>query len=196
VQEYPGLQVHGVVADLRRHLDRLPGGGRRLVAFLGSTIGNSRRDERAALLGALAAGMGAGDALLLGTDLVKDPDRLVAAYDDTAGVTAEFNRNVLRVLDRELDGDLDAEAFDHVARWDADEQWVEMRLRSRTARTARLAALDLEVSFAAGEELLTEVSAKFTRERVEGELAAVGLAVQGWWTDPEDDYALSLSVRG
>jgi L-histidine N-alpha-methyltransferase len=195
VQEYPGLEVHGVVADLRRHLDRLPGRGRRLVAFLGSTIGNSRPEERAALLGRLAEGMGPGDALLLGTDLVKDPDRLVAAYDDAAGVTAEFNRNVLRVLDRELDGDLDAESFDHVARWNPDEQWVEMRLRSRTGHTARLAALDLKVSFAAGEEMLTEVSAKFTCQRVERELVAAGLTLRRWWTDPDGDYALSLSVR-
>lgn len=195
VLDYPGLEVHGVVADLRRHLDRLPGGGSRLVAFLGSTIGNSRPDERAALLGRLAEGMGTGDALLLGTDLVKDPARLVAAYDDAAGVTAEFNRNVIRVLDRELGGDLDAEGFDHVARWDPDEQWVEMRLRSRGARTVRLPALDLRVSFAAGEDLLTEISAKFTRERVERELGAAGLAVLGWWTDPDGDYALSLSTR-
>jgi L-histidine N-alpha-methyltransferase len=130
----------------------------------------------------------------LGTDLVKDPARLVRAYDDAAGVTAEFNRNVLRVLDRELGADFDPDAFEHVAVWDAEQEWIEMRLRSRAGQVVRVAALDLEVPFAAGEEMRTEVSAKFRREGVEGELAAAGLRTTHWWTDPDGDFGVSLSV--
>ena len=192
-KEYAGVHVHAVVGDFEHHLGELPRGGTRLVAFLGSTIGNLAPAPRAAFLADLAATLVPGDALLLGTDLVKEVDRLVAAYDDGAGVTAAFNRNVLSVLDHELDGDFDPDAFEHVARWDADAEWIEMRLRSRRAQTVHLRKLGLTVEFAAGEELRTEISAKFRRERVERELAAAGFQLAEWWTDPAGDFALSLS---
>jgi L-histidine N-alpha-methyltransferase len=194
VEDYPGVAVQAVVGDFTRHLEELPRGGRRLVAFLGSTIGNLAPDERAAFLAELSGTLTPGDAFLLGTDLVKDSARLVRAYDDASGVTAAFNRNVLAVLNRELEADFDLDAFDHVAVWDAEQEWVEMRLRSRTAQTVRVGALDLEVSFAAGEELRTEISAKFRRAGVERELAAAGLTMTSWWTDPAGDFALSISV--
>ena len=195
VQEYPGVEVHAVVGDFERHLSELPKGGRRLIAFLGGTIGNLRPDQRAILLGALAASMAPGDALLLGTDIVKDPARLVAAYDDATGVTADFNRNVLRVLNRELDGDADIEAFRHVALWDAEHEWIEMRLQAESAQTVHLAALDLTLEFAAGEQLHTEISSKFRPEGVRREVAAAGLELQRWWTDGAGDYGVSLSVK-
>ncbi|MGY2078579.1 L-histidine N(alpha)-methyltransferase [Modestobacter sp. SYSU DS0657] len=192
--ERPGLAVDAVVADFTTGLAELPRQGRRLVAFLGSTIGNLEPADRAAFLRALAATLQPGDAFLLGTDLVKDPDRLVRAYDDATGVTAAFNRNVLAVLDRELGADFDLDAFAHVAVWDAEREWIEMRLRSVRDQVVRVAALDLEVPFVAGEELRTEISAKFRRERVESELTAAGLRVTHWWTDPAGDFALSLAT--
>jgi L-histidine N-alpha-methyltransferase len=192
-REYPGVRVHAVVGDFEHDLADLPGGGTRLVAFLGSTVGNFAPEPRARFLADLAAALAPGDALLLGTDLVKDVDRLVAAYDDAAGVTAAFNRNVLSVLDRELDADFDPDAFEHVAVWDADNEWIEMRLRSSRAQTVHVRALDLTVQFDEGEELRTEISAKFRRERVERELAAAGFELAEWWTDPAGDFALSLS---
>ena len=192
--EYAGVDVHAVVGDFERHLDRLPRGGTRLVAFLGSTIGNLDPDGRARFYRSIAAGLAPDDALLLGTDLVKDPRRLEAAYDDSAGVTAAFNRNVLSVLNRELAADFAPERFAHIARWNPADEWIEMRLRSQGAQTVRVRELDLRVEFADGEEMRTEISAKFRRERVEAELAAAGLAVAAWWTDPGGDFALSLSV--
>lgn len=195
VEEYPGVEVHAVVGDFERHLSELPTGGRRLIAFLGGTIGNLRPDQRASLLRALSASMAPGDSLLLGTDVVKDPARLVAAYDDPTGVTADFNRNVLRVLNRELDGDADVEAFRHVALWDAEHEWIEMRLQAESAQTVRLAALDLVVEFAEGEQLHTEISSKFRPEGVREEVAAAGLELQRWWTDSAGDYGVSLSVK-
>ncbi len=192
--EYPGVEVEAVVGDFTRHLGELPRSGRRLVAFLGSTIGNLEPEARAAFLAELAGTLQPGDSFLLGTDLVKDPARLVRAYDDAAGVTAEFNRNVLRVLDRELGADFDPAAFEHVAVWDAEHEWIEMRLRSLTDQVVHVPALDLDVRFAAGEEMRTEVSAKFRRERVEAELAAAGLRMTSWWTDPDGDFGVSLSV--
>jgi L-histidine Nalpha-methyltransferase len=195
VEEYPGVEVRGIVGDFRRHLPAIPVGGRRLVAFLGGTIGNLEPDARAAFLSALAAVMAPGDSLLLGTDLVKDPTRLEAAYDDRAGVTAEFNRNVLRVLNRELGADFDPDRFDHVARWDDDEEWIEMRLRSRGAQTVHMPGLELTVHFDDGEELRTEISAKFRPERVASELRHAGLEPAGWWTDPAGDFGVSLAVR-
>jgi L-histidine N-alpha-methyltransferase len=193
--EYPGLPVDAVVGDFTRHLGELPRGGRRLVAFLGSTIGNLEPAPRAEFLASVAATLGPGDAFLLGTDLVKDPTRLVRAYDDAEGVTAEFNRNVLAVLDRELKADFDPQAFDHVALWDAEQEWIEMRLRSRTDQVVTIAALDLQLPFAAGEDVRTEVSAKFRRDGVAAELAAAGLELAHWWTDDAGDFALSLSTR-
>jgi L-histidine Nalpha-methyltransferase len=193
--EYPGLDVTAVVGDFTRHLGELPmTGRRRLIAFLGSTIGNLEPGPRADFLTEVGAALRPGDSFLLGTDLVKAPDRLVRAYDDPAGVTAAFNRNVLAVLDRELKADFDLEAFDHVALWDAAHEWIEMRLRSRVDQTVTVGALDLEVAFAAGEDLRTEVSAKFRRAGVAAELAAAGLAMTHWWTDPAGDFGLSLST--
>jgi L-histidine Nalpha-methyltransferase len=193
--EYPGVDVHAVVGDFERHLDRLPTGGTRLIAFLGSTIGNLDPPARARFYRGMTAGFGPDDALLLGTDLVKDTRRLVAAYDDAAGVTAAFNRNVLSVLNRELAADFVPERFAHVAKWNPAEEWIEMRLKSHGAQTVQVDGLDLEVRFAAGEEMRTEISAKFRRERVEAELAAAGLALTAWWTDPDGDFALSLSGK-
>ena len=190
---YPGLAVKGVVADFEADLGLGGTDGPRLVAFLGSTIGNLLPGERAAFLARLRAGLGPGDALLLGTDLVKDPAVLLAAYDDAAGVTAAFNKNVLAVLNTELGADFDPDAFDHVAAWDAGQEWIEMRLRSATDQVVRLPAIGLSVSFAAGEEWRTEVSAKFRRPGVAAELAAAGFAMRSWWTDDQGRFALSLS---
>jgi L-histidine N-alpha-methyltransferase len=192
--EYPGVAVHAVVGDFSRHVGKLPTGGRRLIAFLGSTIGNFEPGPRAEFLAGLAATLAPGDALLLGTDLVKEPERLVAAYDDSAGVTAAFNRNVLYVLDRELKADFDPEAFAHRAVWNAPEERMEMWLRATTAQDVHVGALDLDVSFAAGEGLRTEVSSKFRRDRVTAELAAAGLQLTHWWADAAGDFALSLSA--
>jgi L-histidine N-alpha-methyltransferase len=191
--DHPGLQVHAVVADYERHMHLLPTGERRLVAFLGGTIGNMVPAERIAFLGALRATMGPDDALLLGADLVKDAGRLVRAYDDAAGVTADFNRNVLRVINRELEADFEPDQFKHVAVWDAQNEWIEMRLRSRRAQTVRIEQLDLEVSFASGEEMRTEISAKFRQERLAAELGAAGLTLDHFWTDESGDFSLSLA---
>ena len=190
---YPHLDVHGIVGDFTRHLAHLPSGGTRLVAFLGGTIGNLLPDERAGFLAALRAALEPGDWLLLGTDLVKDPDVLVAAYDDRAGVTAEFNRNVLRVLNRELGADFPVDDFAHVAVWDPDREWIEMRLRAGRAMRVRLPGVDMVVDFAAGEELRTEISAKFRRAGVDRELMAAGFAPRRWWTDPDGRFAESLA---
>jgi L-histidine N-alpha-methyltransferase len=186
--------VHAVVGDFHRHLGSIPDAtDGRLVAFLGSTIGNLDPAERRRFLFDLDTVMTTDDHLLLGTDLVKDTDRLIAAYDDAAGVTAEFNLNVLSVLNAELDGDFDPQRFEHVARWNQEESWIEMRLRARDAHDARLEALDLDVHFAAGEELHTEISSKFRPEQVESELYAAGFIVEQSWTDPEGDFLLTLS---
>jgi L-histidine N-alpha-methyltransferase len=192
-RELPGIEVHAVVGDFERHLHLVPRGGRRVVAFLGGTIGNLAPGARARFLEEVARGLGPDDAFLLGTDLVKDPARLVAAYDDGAGVTAAFNRNVLAVLNRELGADFAPERFEHVARWMPDDEWIEMRLRSPEAQTASVAELGFDVRFSPGEEMRTEISAKFRREGIEAELDAAGLELTHWWTDPAGDFALSLS---
>jgi L-histidine N-alpha-methyltransferase len=194
-REYPGVEIDAVCGDFEEHLAEIPRVGRRLVAFLGSTIGNLTPGPRADFLAALSDTLQPGDSLLLGTDLVKDVDRLVRAYDDSAGVTAKFNRNVLAVVNRELDADFDLDAFEHVARWNADEERIEMWLRATSAQRVLIAALDLAVEFAAGEEMLTEVSCKFRSEGVEAELAAAGLRRTHWWTDPASDFGLSLSTK-
>ncbi|MET9920316.1 L-histidine N(alpha)-methyltransferase [Streptomyces sp. NPDC006435] len=192
--ERPDLSVHALVADFTGGL-ALPGTpGPRLVAFLGGTIGNLLPEERAVFLRSVRSLLSPGDTLLLGTDLVKDEEVLVAAYDDAAGVTAEFNRNVLRVVNRELGADFDPAGFDHVARWDPEREWIEMRLRAREAHSVKIPELDLVVSFEAGEELRTEVSAKFRREGVRTELAAAGLRLDRWWTDSGGRFALSSST--
>lgn len=193
-EEFPGLVVEPVVGDFERHLTGLPDHPRRLLAFLGSTIGNLDPGQRATFLAAVRHGLGDGDSFLLGTDLVKDPRRLVAAYDDAAGVTAAFNKNVLAVLNRDLGADFDPEAFRHRAVWDAEREWIEMRLESLRDQRVGVKALDLEVQLDQGEEIRTEISAKFRREGVERELAAAGLRMTHWWTDPGEDFALSFSV--
>jgi len=195
-QEYPQLAVHGVVGDFTRHLELLPYDqtGRRLVAFLGGTIGNLLPSERASFLVALHAVLEPGELLLLGAGLVTDPAVLVPAYDDAAGVTAEFNRNVLQVLNRELGADFDVAAFEHVAVWNVEREWIEMRLRARQAMTVRLPAVDMTVQFAEGEEMVTEVSGKFRRAGLTAELAECGFADRAWWTDPDDRFALVLAA--
>jgi L-histidine Nalpha-methyltransferase len=193
VEEYPGLTIRGLVCDFEHDLERIPSGGGRLVAFLGGTIGNLYPDARRDFLVRIAALLEPGDRILLGTDLIKEPSRLVAAYDDAQGVTAEFNKNVLHVLNRELGGDFDPTAFEHVARYDADAARMDIRLRSLADQTVRLDGLDLTVRFAAGEEMRTEISSKFTRERLEGVYREAGLRPDGWFTDEAGDYALSLA---
>ena len=191
---YPALEVHAVVGDFERHLSTLPNGaGRRLVAFLGSSIGNLVPAERARFYATLRRTLERREALLLGTDLVKDGRRLEAAYDDAAGVTAAFNRNLLEVLNRGLDADFAPARFDHVARYVPERQWVEMALRSSVAQRVELRALGVEVAFARNEELRTEISAKFRRDVVEAELAAAGFELRHWWEDARGDFALSLS---
>ena len=194
-REYPGVSVEPVVGDFTLDLDAIPRGKRRLVAFLGGTIGNLLPASRGRFLTEIASMLGPEDHFLLGTDLVKDKVRLVAAYDDAQGVTAEFNKNVLRVMNRELDADFDVEAFEHVAVFDDEREWIEMRLRSTCAQRVRLRAIGLDVHFTAGEEMRTEVSAKFTPTRVEGELGRAGLDLVEWWTDPDGDFALSLARK-
>jgi len=192
--EYPGLAVRGLVCDFEHDLERIPDGeGGRLVAFLGGTIGNLYPEARHEFLCRIAGLLGPDDRLLLGTDLVKEPARLEAAYDDSLGVTAEFNKNVLRVLNRELGADFDLDAFEHVARYDAEEARMDIRLRSLAEQTIQLDALEMSVAFAAGEEMRTEISSKFTRERLERIYADAELEMSGWFTDAAGDYALSLA---
>jgi L-histidine N-alpha-methyltransferase len=193
--EYPGVEIAAVCGDFEEHLAKIPSGGRRLFVFLGSTIGNLILDARREFLATLAAVLQPGDSLLLGTDLVKDTDRLVQAYDDSAGVTAQFNRNVLAVINRELDADFDVDAFRHVASWNAAEERMEMWLRSERVQRVRVAALNLTVEFDAGEQMLTEVSCKFRADAVADELAQAGLRLTGWWTDAAGDFGLSLSTK-
>lgn len=191
---YPGLAVHGVVGDFERHLELLPGGGRRLIAFLGGTIGNLEPAARAQFLGRLVATMAPGDGFLVGTDLVKDPARLVAAYDDAAGVSAEFARNVLTVINRELGADFDPGRFTYVARWDAEHEWIEMALRCDADHVVHVRALDLAVAFRGGEELRTEISAKFHPAGIDAELRGAGLEPVAQWTDVPGDFAVTLGV--
>lgn len=190
-----GVSVHAVVGDFEHHLSLLPSGGRQIVAFLGGTIGNLTPELRASFLAEIARGLGPDDFLLVGTDLVKDVGRLEAAYDDAAGVTAEFNRNVLRVMNRELGADFDVDGFEHVARFDREAEWIEMRLRAVRPMSVEIRALDLGVEFTEGEELRTEISAKFRREGVTAELEAAGMTLVDWWTDDPGDFALTLARR-
>ncbi len=194
-REYPEAEVQAVVGDFEHHLGTIPGGGCRLVAFLGGTIGNLAPKQRAQFLAEVAGLLAPGDGLPLGTDLVKDVDRLEAAYDDAAGVTAEFNRNVLQVVNRELAADFVAERFTHVARFDRDEEWVEMWLRATDVHVVTIGDLDLSVDYQAGEAMRTEISAKFRREGVEAELGDADLAMTRWWTDAGGDFAVSLSFK-
>jgi L-histidine Nalpha-methyltransferase len=192
--QYPGLRIVPFVGDFERDLGDIPAaGGRRMIAFLGSTIGNLEPPDRAALYKHVASVLGPGDMFLLGTDLVKDPDRLRRAYNDSAGVTAEFNRNVLRVINRELAADFDVDEFEHVAIWDATREWIEMRLRSARAQDVTIGDLGLTVAFAAGEEMRTEISAKFRPAGIRAELAAAGFRTLRFWTDQDGDFGLTLA---
>lgn len=190
---YEQLSVLGVVGDFERHLHLVPRWGRQLIAFLGGTIGNLLPHQRRGFLRQVRALMDPGDHLLLGADLVKDHDRLVAAYDDAAGVTARFNRNVLSVLNRQLDADFDPEGFEHVALWDDENEWIEMRLRSRDDQTVNAVGLGTRIAFRRGEEMRTEVSAKFRREGIMAELHEAGLKVVRFWTDRAGDFSLVLA---
>ena len=193
--EYAGVEIKAVCGDFEEHLTEIPSGGRRLFVFLGSTIGNLTPGPRAEFLATLSAVMRPGDSLLLGTDLVKDTGRLVRAYDDAAGVTAAFNRNVLAVINRELDADFDVGAYRHVARWNTEEERIEMWLRADRRQRVRVGALELTVDFTDGEEILTEVSCKFRPDGVSAELAGAGLRRIRWWTDSAGDFGLSLAVK-
>ncbi len=191
--EFPGLAIAPFVGDFEHDIGAIPARGRRTVAFIGSTIGNLEPGVRARFLAQVGAALRPGDTFLLGTDLVKDTGRLLRAYDDAAGVTAAFNRNILVVVNRELDADFDVDEFRHVALWDAENEWIEMRLRAERAQQVTINDLDLAVSFAAGEELRTEISAKFRRERIEAELATAGMRVVRFWTDRRGDFGLTLA---
>ncbi len=193
--EYPGLEVTAVVGDFHRHLDLLPGGGRRLFAFLGGTIGNLDTDERSAFLGTIAGLLEDDDGFLLGTDLIKDRARLVAAYDDATGVTAAFNRNVLHVLNRELHADFDPDSFAHEARWNEADHRIEMWLRSAADQRVRVDDLDLVVDFDAGEGLRTEISVKFAPRTLADELERDGFVVDGMWTSEGDEFLVTLAHR-
>ncbi|MDW5597272.1 L-histidine N(alpha)-methyltransferase [Conexibacter stalactiti] len=198
VEEYDGLRVHGVVGDFERHLGEIPEaepGAPRIVALLGGTIGNFPPGSRRRLLREIGELLGPDDRLLLGTGLVTDVPSLEAAYDDAAGVTAEFNRNVLAVVNRELEADFPLDGFAHVAFFDRRHEWIEMRLRALRPASVLVGALDLRVELAAGEEIRTEISAKFTRERVESDYAAAGLRLDGWFEDADGRHALSLAAR-
>lgn len=194
-ERYPALAIHAVVGDFTLHLRHLPVGERRLVAFLGGTIGNLYVEERAAFLGVLADTLHPGEWVLLGTDLVKGVDRLVAAYDDAAGLTARFVGNCLQVLNRELGADFDPDAFGYVPFWDPREQRMDLRLRAEMPQRVTIPGAGLVVDIADGEEIGVEISTKFTRDRVRRELDEAGFEVDETWTDSRDDFALTLARR-
>jgi L-histidine N-alpha-methyltransferase len=191
--EYDTIMVHGLVCDFELDLERIPVAGPRVIALLGGTIGNFEPQQRAGFLRRISNLLGPKDRFLLGTDLVKDRKTLELAYDDPQGVTAEFNKNVLTVLNRELGADFDPDSFEHVARWDDENLWVDIRLRSLANQVVHVSHLDMPVPFAAGEEMRTEISTKFVRPGLEGIYAEAGLELTDWWTDAEGLYALSLA---
>jgi len=191
--EYGGISVRGLVCDFELDLERIPVAAPRVIALLGGTIGNFAPQQRAGFLRRVANLLGPEDSFLLGTDLVKDRATLESAYNDAAGVTAEFNKNVLEVLNRRLGADFDLDAFEHVARWDPENLWVDIRLRSLANQVVNVASLDMQVAFSAGEEMRTEISTKFARSGLEGIYAEAGLELTDWWMDPEGLYALSLA---
>ena len=193
--EFPGIDVVGVVSDFTGSLHHLPGGGRRAVAFLGGTLGNLVPAERAEFLSGIAAVLAPGENLILGVGLVIDPAVLVPAYDDAAGVTAQFNLNVLAVLNKQLGANFPLEDFRHVALWDAENQWIEMRLEALRELSVHIDDLDLEITFAAGEQLRTEISAKFTEDGIAAELASAGFGVRKVWTDQDQRFALLCAQR-
>jgi L-histidine Nalpha-methyltransferase len=192
-QEYEGINVRGLVCDFELDLERIPVGGPRVIALLGGTVGNFEPQQRAGFLRRIANLLGPEDRFLLGTDLVKDRGVLETAYNDSRGITAEFNKNVLSVLNRELGADFELDSFEHVARWDSENLWVDIRLRSLTNQVVNVSALDMVVPYSAGEEMRTEISTKFVRPGLEGIYAEAGLELTDWWTDPDGLYALSLA---
>lgn len=194
-EDYPGIAIHGIVGDFDRHIPLLPIEGTGMVAFLGSTIGNFEPVARKRFISDVAGALDTGGTFLLGTDLVKAPNRLWAAYNDAEGVTAEFNLNMLRMLNRELHADFDVDRFEHAADWDPVNEWIDIRVRSSCRQTVTVADLDLVVEFAPAEEIRTEISAKFRLEGVVAELAAAGLEVVGQWTDSSEDFALTLARK-
>lgn len=196
IERYPGLRVHGLIGDFEKHLGGLPAAAGRLFAFLGGTVGNFDPAHTNFFLRRLAKLLAPGDSLLVGIDLVKDTAVLEAAYDDAQGVTAEFNKNILRVINENLAGNFDVDAFEHVAFFDEQNSWIEMRLRSLRDQHVHIGGLDLELEFAAGDEIRTEISRKFRRSGFERELAAAGLRVIEWYTDDESRFALVLIEPG
>ena len=194
VEIYPGLQVHGVVGDFEQHMRHVPVGDRPLVAFLGGTIGNFYPAARADFLSRTRELLGDEGRLLLGTDLVKEIEILEAAYNDSAGVTAEFNRNVLHAINRELDADFDPDAFEHVAFFDQAESWIEMRLRANGEQRVSIPGADVDLTLADGEEIRTEISTKFTRERLEAELGRAGMRIEAFFTDVDGYFGLTLAA--
>ncbi len=193
LDEYADLVIDGVVGDFEHHLGKIPREGKQLIALLGGTVGNFYPEHRKQFLTEVVEGMKPGDTFLLGTDLVKDVDRLELAYNDPQGITAEFNKNVLAVLNDRVDANFDMDAFEHLATFDTTNEWIDIRLRSLVDQDVRVEGLDLDISFTEGEELETEISSKFRKERVEEIVAEVGLELIEWWTDERGDYALSLS---
>ena len=189
---FPWLEIESLIGDFANDLTQITRVGRRLVKFLGSTIGNFRTEERIAFYRTVATMLEGGDGLLLGVDLVKDEDTLVAAYNDSAGVTAEFNKNILQVINRELDADFDVDAFEFIVRWDADCECVSMSLKGNRDMEVTIKGLDMVVHLDEGEEIHDEISCKFTREKVEREAEKAGLAITNWWTDSEERYAVAL----
>jgi L-histidine N-alpha-methyltransferase len=190
---YPQLEVHGIVGDFHQHLGTVPGGPPRMVAFLGSTIGNLDPDQRAGFFADLRTSLGPDDRLLLGIDLIKDRTTLEAAYDDASGVTAAFNRNALTVLNRELGTDFDPDGFEHVARWNAADHRIEMRLRATGPQKVTVPGLDAPIAFEAGQELRTEISTKFTVAAMTDELDAAGWVTDQTWLAPDDAFALLVA---
>ncbi len=192
---YDGLRVHGVVGDFMKHVAFIPDGGRRLVIFLGGTVGNLLPHKAVSLLSEVSNGMDSGEFFLLGTDLVKDVDRLEAAYNDSQGVTAQFNKNALRVLNHLVDADFDPDAFEHRAFYNRETNWIEMRLRSMRDQVVRLPGIEMQIAFPRGEEILTEISMKYDRDGVEALLKESGFQMVEWLTDPEELFALSLAKK-
>ena len=188
---YPGINIHGITGDFDHHLGHIGGEGRRMIALLGGTIGNYPPEPRNELLQTIATTMKPEDSFLLGTDLVKDPARLVAAYDDSAGVTAEFNRNVINVIASTLDLDVSVEQFAHRAIWNPVEEWIEVYLDA--LEEVRFDLDGDEILIENGEAILTEISAKFTMPRLEQDLTDAGLTLLDSWTD--GDFMVSLSTR-
>ena len=192
---YPGVQVEAVVGDFTLHLAHLPKQGRRMVAFLGGTIGNLYREERGAFLGALADTLESGDSLLLGTDLVKSADRLIAAYNDEQGVTEQFVLNSLRVLNRELGADFDVDGFSYIPFWDAHMERMDLRLRAEMPQRVTIPGADLVLDLASGEEIRVEISTKFRVSSITAELEAAGFGITRVWTDDAGDFALTLATK-